>query len=276
MLRGMTRVAFALAEDQYKLLESKVGTLSLILRRVYSDEGDAGLRRYFTDARSLGDLLEFSRHVRLDTPMLYPRRSSASTMKITKETYSWTTTFDQEEIDSYLTDLRQDLRDREAQLKAPEAPVPSDAMEVDAARALSPPATDPQADPMTVRPAEITISPVPSRVGSSFESPREPSPLVTRKHRRVEESEYEESSSEEEDEEDELEEVSAAEVQTPPPASPQAGPSRVAREPSPFDLLPPEAINPLIQPPSSSSQSRKEKRKLKKMKQRMVKKQKRS
>ncbi|KAJ2924143.1 hypothetical protein H1R20_g12953, partial [Candolleomyces eurysporus] len=39
MLRGMTRVVFALAEDQYKLLEAKMGTLSLILSRVYSDEG---------------------------------------------------------------------------------------------------------------------------------------------------------------------------------------------------------------------------------------------
>jgi hypothetical protein len=49
----MAQVTYALAEDQYKLLESKVGTLSLILRRVYSDEGDAGLHRYFTDIESL-------------------------------------------------------------------------------------------------------------------------------------------------------------------------------------------------------------------------------
>ena len=55
MLRGTTQLAYALAEDQLKLLESKVGTLSLVLRRIYSAEGDAGLRRYFTDISQVKD-----------------------------------------------------------------------------------------------------------------------------------------------------------------------------------------------------------------------------
>ncbi|RXW11183.1 hypothetical protein EST38_g14672, partial [Candolleomyces aberdarensis] len=109
MLRGMTRVAFALAEDQYKLLEAKMGTLSLILSRVYSDEGDAGLRRYFHDIEALQNLLEFSWHVPLDTPMLYPRRASTSTMGITQEEYTWTTTFDEGEVDEYLSSLKKDM-----------------------------------------------------------------------------------------------------------------------------------------------------------------------
>jgi len=219
LLRGMTRVAFALAEDQYKLLEAKLGTLSLILSRVYSDEGDAGLRRYFHDVEALQSLLEFSRHVPLDTPMLYPRRTSTSTMGITKSAYTWTTTFDEEEVDEYLSSLRRDLRQKST---------PSGERSSEVAEGSNPP----------VKPAEVTPPPAPGRGGSLFGSPREPSPLVPKKRRRVVIAPSESSSAEQAS-------GAGSEVQTPPPTSP---PARRRRLPSPPP--PPQStsnpLNPLI------------------------------
>ncbi|KAJ2927293.1 hypothetical protein H1R20_g9802, partial [Candolleomyces eurysporus] len=220
VLRGMTRVAFALAEDQYKLLEAKMGTLSLILSRVYSDEGDAGLRRYFTDVEALQGLLEFSRHVPLDTPMLYPRRTSTSTMGITKDEYTWTTTFDEEEVDEYLSSLRKELRQRSSPLDERSSEVAEGS------------------DPTVVKPAEVTLTPAPDLLGSLFGSPREPTPLVPRKRRRVVIAPSESSSDEQDD-------GAGPVIQTPPPASPPAGRLRLPSS-SPPPPLPSRAINPLI------------------------------
>ncbi|RXW12194.1 hypothetical protein EST38_g13660 [Candolleomyces aberdarensis] len=224
MLRGMTRVAFALAEDQYKLLEAKMGTLSLILSRVYSDEGDAGLRQYFHDIKALQSLLEFSRHVPLDTPMLYPQRASTSTMDITQEEYTWTTTFDEEE-------------------SSPPEERSSEFAE--------------GSNPLT-KPAEVTPSPAPGRVDLLFGSPCEPSPLLPKKRCRVI-TEPSEASSEEQAEN------AGSGVQTPPPALPPAGRSRLLSS-SP----PPHPINPLIgaasrypaPPPNLSTKEKRQWRKL--------------
>ncbi|KAJ2934006.1 hypothetical protein H1R20_g3085, partial [Candolleomyces eurysporus] len=219
-LRGMTRVAFALAEDQYKLLEAKMGTLSLILSRVYSDEGDAGLRRYFTNVEALQGLLEFSRHVPLDTPMLYPRRTSTSTMGVTKDEYTWDTTFDEEEVDEYLSSLRKELRQRSSPLDERSSEVAEGS------------------DPTVVKPAEVTLTPAPDQLGSLFGSPREPTPLVPRKRRRVVIAPSESSSDEQDD-------GAGPVIQTPPPASPPAGRLRLPSS-SPPPPLPSRAINPLI------------------------------
>ncbi|KAJ2928992.1 hypothetical protein H1R20_g8099, partial [Candolleomyces eurysporus] len=219
-LRGMTRVAFALAKDQYKLLEAKMGTLSLILSRVYSNEGDAGLRRYFTNVEALQGLLEFSRHVPLDTPMLYPRRTSTSTMGVTKDEYTWTTTFDEEEVDEYLSSLRNELRQKLSPLGERSSEVAEGS------------------DPTVVKPAEVTLTPAPDLLGSLFGSPREPTPLVPRKRRRVVIAPSESSSDEQDD-------GAGLVIQTPPPASPPAGRLRLPSS-LPPPPLPPRAINPLI------------------------------
>ncbi|RXW14023.1 hypothetical protein EST38_g11831 [Candolleomyces aberdarensis] len=239
MLRGMTRVAFALAEDQYKLLEAKMGTLSLILSRVYSDEGDAGLRRYFHDIEALQSLLEFSWHVPLDTPMLYPRRASTSTMGITQEEYTWTTTFDEEEVDEYLSSLRKDLHRKSS---------PPEEWSSEVAKGSNPP----------TKPAEVTPSPVPGRVDLLFGSPREPSPLLPKKRRRVIIELSEDLSAEQA-------ENAGSGIQTPPPASPPAGQSRLLSS-----LPPPHPINPLIgaasrypaPPPNLSTKEKRQWRKL--------------
>ncbi|KAJ2930995.1 hypothetical protein H1R20_g6072, partial [Candolleomyces eurysporus] len=237
-LRGMTRVAFALAEDQYKLLEAKMGTLSLILSRVYSDEGDAGLRRYFTDVEALQDLLEFSRHVPLDTPMLFPRRTSTSTMGVTKDEYTWTTAFDEEEVDEYLSSLRKELRQKSSPLDERSSEIAEGS------------------DPTVVKPAEVTLTPTPDLLGSLFGSPREPTPLIPRKRRRVVIAPSEPSSDEQDD-------GAGPVIQTLPPASPPAGRLRLPSTPPP---LPPQAINPLIgassrppaPPPTLSSKERRQ------------------
>ncbi|KAJ2932529.1 hypothetical protein H1R20_g4508, partial [Candolleomyces eurysporus] len=153
LLRGMTRVAFALAEDQYKLLEAKLGTLSLILSRVYSDEGDTGLHQYFHDVKALQSLLEFLRHVPLDTPMLYPCRTSTLTMGVTKDKYTWTMTFDEEEVNEYLSSLRKELRQKSSPLDKRSSEIAEGS------------------DPTVIKPAEITLTPAPDHLGSLFGSP---------------------------------------------------------------------------------------------------------
>ena len=133
-----------------KLLESKVSTLSLVLRRIYSSEGDAGLRRYFTDLTQLEDLLDFSSFLDLATPMIFPRRTSASSINTTTDAYEWGSTFDETELDSYFEQLR----------------VPRSA--------------PPTGDEMDTDP------PVPPPASTDLHSHREPSPLVPRKRARFE------------------------------------------------------------------------------------------
>ena len=149
MLRGTTQLAYALAEDQLKLLESKVGTLSLILRRVYSAEGDAGLRRYFSDISQVQELLEFSSCLNLATPMIFPRRTSASSIHVDTDAYEWGSSFDDTEVGSYFDQLR----------VPPPVESTEDRME-----------TDPPAPPPAT---------------TDLHSHREPSPLVPRKRVRV-------------------------------------------------------------------------------------------
>ena len=149
MLRGTTQLAYALAEDQLKLLESKVGTLSLVLRRIYSAEGDAGLRRYFTDISQVKDLLEFSSCLNLATPMVFPRRTAASSVHVDNDSYEWGSSFDDTEVGNYFEQLRM------------------------------PPPVESTEDQMETDP------PVPPPSTTDLHSHREPSPLVPRKRVRV-------------------------------------------------------------------------------------------
>ena len=132
------------------MLESKVSTLSLVLRRIYSSEGDAGLRRYFADITQLEDLLDFSNFLDLTTPMIFPRRTASSSINTTSDVYEWGSTFDETEVDSYFEQLR---------VPRSEPPI-GDEMD-----------TDPPAPPPT---------------STDLHSHREPSPLVPRKRARFE------------------------------------------------------------------------------------------
>jgi hypothetical protein len=202
----MTQVAFALAEDQYKLLESKVGTLSLILRQVYSAEGDSGLRRYFTDIDQLKELFEFSRSVSLDTPMLYPRCTSTTVMTVEDSAFVWTTSFDQTEVDEYLTDLRKSLR---------ESALPPQEMEVDELVA-SEPESDHPPPPLPSRPPPAI----------SFQKMREPTPLFPKKRGREEVSSSSEGESEAESAVKAEADDSSCESDSAPTPPPKAGPSK--------------------------------------------------
>ena len=128
MLRGTTQLAYALAEDQLKLLESKVGTLSLVLRRIYSAEGDAGLRRYFTDISQVKDLLEFASCLNLATPMVFPRRTASSSVHVETDAYEWGSSFDDTEVGEYFEQLRMppSVESTETQMETdPPAPPPA-------------------------------------------------------------------------------------------------------------------------------------------------------
>ena len=141
------------------MLESKVSTLSLVLRRIYSSEGDAGLRRYFADITQLEDLLDFSNFLDLTTPMIFPRRTSSSSINTTSDVYEWGSTFDETEVDHYFE-----------QLRVPRPEPTGDEMDTDPPAA--PPAT------------------------TDLHSHREPSPLVPRKRARFESPAAEESGAE--------------------------------------------------------------------------------
>jgi hypothetical protein len=244
----MTQLAFALAEDQYKLLESKVGTLSLILRRVYSDEGDTGLRRYFTDIDQLKDLLEFSRFVFLNTPMLFPRRASSTAMTVDNSAYVWMMTFSQTEVNQYLTDLRNSLR---------ESASPTREMEVDELVASE--------DEANAPPPLLPSRPPPA---ISFQQPREPTPLFPKKHGREETESEDEVESEAKIVKADADESSSESDSTPPP-SPKAGPSKIKPILAPvipvvktyakFDA------NPLINAAAAKKMSRKDQKKWEKI-----------
>ncbi|KAJ2924140.1 hypothetical protein H1R20_g12952, partial [Candolleomyces eurysporus] len=84
-------------------------------------------------------------------------------MGITKDEYKWTMTFDEEEVDKYLSSLRKELRQKLSPLDKRSSEVTEGS------------------DPMVVKLAEVTLTPAPDHLGSLFGSPREPTPLVPRK-----------------------------------------------------------------------------------------------
>ncbi|KAJ2923161.1 hypothetical protein H1R20_g13931, partial [Candolleomyces eurysporus] len=93
-LRSMAQIAAAQADDLIKMTEAKVGTLSLVMQRVYARRGDAGLNDYFRNVRGFSELLEFAHRVPLDTPMLFPRRLNATTMQPDEVEYRWSTDYE--------------------------------------------------------------------------------------------------------------------------------------------------------------------------------------
>ncbi|RXW12229.1 hypothetical protein EST38_g13625, partial [Candolleomyces aberdarensis] len=94
-LRSMAQIAAAQADDLVRMTEAKLGTLSLILQRVYARRGDAGLNDYFQDVQGFSELLEFAGLVPLDTPMLFPRRLNATTIQPDEVEYRWSTDYEE-------------------------------------------------------------------------------------------------------------------------------------------------------------------------------------
>ena len=88
-LRAMTQIAVAQAEDLQKMTEAKLGTLSLILGRVYSNRGDAGLNSFVKEVKDFEELLKFAKDVPLDTPMMFPERLHATTLAPDSKDYHW-------------------------------------------------------------------------------------------------------------------------------------------------------------------------------------------
>ena len=85
----MTQIAVAQAEDLQKMTEAKLGTLSLILGRVYSNRGDAGLNSFVKEVKDFEELLKFAKDVPLDTPMMFPERLHATTLAPDSKDYHW-------------------------------------------------------------------------------------------------------------------------------------------------------------------------------------------
>ena len=88
-LRGMAQIAASHAEDLQKMTEAKLGTLSLIFERVYSNRGDEGLNAYVDNVQDLDEVLKFAKDVPLDTPMLFPRRLHATVQSSDETHYHW-------------------------------------------------------------------------------------------------------------------------------------------------------------------------------------------
>lgn len=91
----MAQIAAAQADDLVRMTEAKLGTLSLILQRVYARRGDAGLNDYFQEVEGFSELLEFAGLVPLDTPMLFPRRLNATTIQPDETEYKWSTDYEE-------------------------------------------------------------------------------------------------------------------------------------------------------------------------------------
>lgn len=89
----MAQIAAAQAEDLQKMTAAKLGTLSLILSRVYASRGDEGLNMYARDIRDFEQLLEYASEIPLDTPLLFPERLHATTLAPGSRDYHWVTSF---------------------------------------------------------------------------------------------------------------------------------------------------------------------------------------
>ncbi|KAJ2928987.1 hypothetical protein H1R20_g8104, partial [Candolleomyces eurysporus] len=93
-LRAMAQIAASHAEDMRKMTEAKLGTLSLVLQRVYSNRGDAGLSDYARNVQDFQEVLEYAKDVPLDTPMLFPQRLNATVQAPEVAEYHWTTDYE--------------------------------------------------------------------------------------------------------------------------------------------------------------------------------------
>lgn len=72
---------------------AKLGTLSLILSRVYASRGDEGLNMYARNVADFEQLLEYASEIPLDTPLLFPERLHATTLAAGSKDYHWVTEF---------------------------------------------------------------------------------------------------------------------------------------------------------------------------------------
>ncbi|RXW19476.1 hypothetical protein EST38_g6368 [Candolleomyces aberdarensis] len=92
-LRAMAQIAASHAEDLQKMTEAKLATLSLILQRVYSSEGDEGLNTYIRNVQDFEELLNFAKDIPLDTPMRFPERLHATVQQPDEMGYRWITDY---------------------------------------------------------------------------------------------------------------------------------------------------------------------------------------
>ncbi|KAJ2935295.1 hypothetical protein H1R20_g1799, partial [Candolleomyces eurysporus] len=92
-LRAMAQIAASHAEDLQKMTKAKLETLSLVLQRVYSSEGDAGLSGYARNVKDLEEVLKFAKDVPLDTPMRFPERLHATMQQTSETEYRWLTNY---------------------------------------------------------------------------------------------------------------------------------------------------------------------------------------
>ncbi|KAJ2923245.1 hypothetical protein H1R20_g13849, partial [Candolleomyces eurysporus] len=77
------------------MTKAKLETLSLVLQRVYSSEGDKGLSAYARNVKDFEELLEFAKDVPLDTPMRFPERLNATVQQPGETEYRWVTGYRQ-------------------------------------------------------------------------------------------------------------------------------------------------------------------------------------
>ncbi|KAJ2925294.1 hypothetical protein H1R20_g11804, partial [Candolleomyces eurysporus] len=92
-LRAMAQIAASHAEDLQKMTKAKLETLSLVLQRVYSSEGDAGLSGYARNVGDLEEVLKFAKDIPLDTPMRFPERLHATMQQAGETEYRWLTNY---------------------------------------------------------------------------------------------------------------------------------------------------------------------------------------
>jgi hypothetical protein len=92
-LRSTAQIATPQADDLIRLTEAKLETLALVLARIASSQGNAGLTRVNNEVEELEDILEFASEIPLTTPLRFPRCLNATTMQVTDEEYEWTTKF---------------------------------------------------------------------------------------------------------------------------------------------------------------------------------------
>ncbi|KAJ2921134.1 hypothetical protein H1R20_g15961, partial [Candolleomyces eurysporus] len=92
-LRATAQIAASHAEDLQKMTKAKLETLSLVLQRVYSSEGDAGLSSYAWNVGDLEEVLKFAKDIPLDTPMRFPERLHATMQQAGETEYRWLTNY---------------------------------------------------------------------------------------------------------------------------------------------------------------------------------------
>ncbi|KAJ2921051.1 hypothetical protein H1R20_g16040, partial [Candolleomyces eurysporus] len=94
-LRAMAQIAASHAKDLQKMTKAKLETLSLVLQKVYSSEGDEGLSSYARNIEDFEELLDFAKDIPLDTPMRFPERLHTTVQQPGETKYCWVTSYRQ-------------------------------------------------------------------------------------------------------------------------------------------------------------------------------------